>query len=192
MIEQAKPESFFMLTPEIRDRLLTAKLTAAEWRIWCYLVSLDPFGDRGAKYQPAELMLQCGVKKSTYFAAISKLAERGLIDLSFYGLKSNKNCTESQIRDRLKSQLGGLPEVKTPAGRIDLLTETEIIEVKRVGDWKSALGQLLVYSGFYPEHRKRLHLFGRESDEQKIATIANSCLSFDVTVSFEVAVEVES
>jgi hypothetical protein len=80
MIKQAKPESFFMLTPEIRDRLLTAKLTAAEWRIWCYLVSLDPFGDRGAKYQPAELMLQCGVKKSTYFAAKAKFQKLGLFD----------------------------------------------------------------------------------------------------------------
>jgi hypothetical protein len=40
------PETFFILTPEVREKLLTANLTAAEWRIWCYLVSLDPFGDR--------------------------------------------------------------------------------------------------------------------------------------------------
>ncbi len=39
-------ESFFMLTPHVRDKLLSANLTAAQWRIWCYLVSLDPFGDR--------------------------------------------------------------------------------------------------------------------------------------------------
>jgi hypothetical protein len=49
-----------MLTSNVRDKLLSAKLTAAEWCIWCYLVSLDPFGDRGAKYSPAELMLKCG------------------------------------------------------------------------------------------------------------------------------------
>jgi hypothetical protein len=74
------PETFFILTPEVREKLLTANLTAAEWRIWCYLVSLDPFGDRGAKYLPAELMLKCKVKKSTYFAAKAKFQKLGFFD----------------------------------------------------------------------------------------------------------------
>lgn len=69
-----------MLTPNVRDSLLEAKLTAAEWRIWCYLVSLDPFGDRGAKYSPAELMLKCGVKKTAYFKAKAKFQQLGLFD----------------------------------------------------------------------------------------------------------------
>ena len=59
--------TFFMLTPDVRDRLLETKLTAAEWRVWCYLVSLDPFGDRGAKFSPAELMLKCSIKKNNLF-----------------------------------------------------------------------------------------------------------------------------
>ena len=75
-----KSESFFMLTPNVRDKLLEAKLTAAEWRIWCYLVSLDPFGSRGAKFSPSELMLKCSVKKSTYFAAKAKFQKLGLFD----------------------------------------------------------------------------------------------------------------
>ncbi len=102
MIKQAKPESFFMLTPEIRDRLLTAKLTAAEWRIWCYLVSLDPFGDRGAKYQPAELMLQCGVKKSTYFAAKAKFQKLGLFDF-----KDGTTKVFNLQRERIESEHSG-------------------------------------------------------------------------------------
>ena len=75
-----KTESFFMLTPKVRDKLLEAKLTAAQWRIWSYLVSLDPFGDRGAKFCPAELMIKCGVKRSTYFAAKAKFQKLGLFD----------------------------------------------------------------------------------------------------------------
>ncbi|MDJ0719082.1 MAG: hypothetical protein QNJ54_33460 [Prochloraceae cyanobacterium] len=77
-----------------------------------------------------------------------------------YFKTSKINPVEYQIRDRLHQQSGGLKEVATPAGRIDLLTNTEIIEIKRIGDWKAALGQILVYSAYYPEHQKRLHLFG--------------------------------
>ena len=72
--------TFFRLTPGVRDRLLEINLTAAEWRIWCYLVSLDPFGDRGAKFVPAELMLKCKIKKTTYFSAKAKFQKLGLFD----------------------------------------------------------------------------------------------------------------
>jgi hypothetical protein len=75
-------DTYFRLTPVVRDKLLESKLTAAEWRIWSYLVSLDPFGDRGAKFSPAELMLKCAVKKSTYFAAKAKFQKLGLFDFS--------------------------------------------------------------------------------------------------------------
>lgn len=60
----------------------------------------------------------------------------------------------------LQQKLGGLREVITPAGNIDLLTSTEIIEVKAVKDWKGALGQILVYGTYYPSHSRRIHLFG--------------------------------
>ena len=72
--------TFFRLTPGVRDRLLEINLTAAEWRVWCYLVSLDPFGDRGAKFSPAELMLKCSIKKTTYFATKAKFQKLGLFD----------------------------------------------------------------------------------------------------------------
>jgi hypothetical protein len=72
-------QPFFMLTAGVRNRLLETNLTAAEWRIWCYLVSLDPFGDRGVAFSVSELMLRCRVKKSTYFAAKAKLQKLGLV-----------------------------------------------------------------------------------------------------------------
>ncbi|PPS41937.1 hypothetical protein [Chroococcidiopsis sp. TS-821] len=94
-----KTQQFFMLTPNVRDKLLDANLTAAEWRVWCYLVSLDPFGDRGAKFSPAELMLRCGIKKSTYFATKAKFQKLGLFDFKdgttkVYNLQSHPVDTE--------------------------------------------------------------------------------------------------
>ncbi|MBC1220961.1 hypothetical protein GNF10_25400 [Nostoc sp. UCD121] len=52
-------------------------------------------------------------------------------------------------------------EVNTPAGKIDILTIHEIIEVKNVLGWKSAIGQILIYGHYYPNHQKRIHLFGQ-------------------------------
>ncbi len=80
MAKRYPTEQFFMLTPNVRDKLLQCKLTAAEWRIWCYLVSLDPFGDSGAKFSLAELMLKCRIKKTAYFKAKAKFQKLGLFD----------------------------------------------------------------------------------------------------------------
>ena len=50
-------------------------------------------------------------------------------------------------------------EVKTPVGRIDILTPTDIYELKTYRQAKHAIGQLLSYSYFYPEHELNLVLF---------------------------------
>ena len=59
----------------------------------------------------------------------------------------NSPCVRSEAwyRDKLASQLQGKTEVKTPVGRIDILTKTQLIEVKRVSGWKSAIGQVKSY-----------------------------------------------
>ena len=76
------------------------------------------------------------------------------------GGKTVYKRSEEYYRCKLHKKLGGVTEVCTPVGRIDILTSTEIIEVKDVKSWKSALGQIEVYSDYYPSHQKRLHLFG--------------------------------
>ncbi len=40
-------------------------------------------------------------------------------------------------------------ELQVSYGRIDILTDKEIIEVKEGFVWKSALGQILIYGHFY-------------------------------------------
>jgi hypothetical protein len=72
-----------------------------------------------------------------------------------------KKYIEQKVKDRLCIALNGEQEVNTLAGRIDILTKTEVIEVKSFKGWKSAVGQVLVYGHYYPSHRKRIHFFGK-------------------------------
>lgn len=94
--------------------------------------------------------------------------------------KNNNDC-EKKIQVKLLSELGGKIEVETPFGFIDLLTDTEIIEIKNGEHWKNGLGQLCAYSKFYPAHRKRLHLFNMEKDTD----IEELCKDFNIRVSYD-------
>ncbi|NCR26760.1 MAG: hypothetical protein GPJ25_10230 [Microcystis aeruginosa LE13-04] len=127
-------ETFFMLTPDVRDRLLTAKLTAAEWRVWCYLASLDPFGDRGAKFIPAELMLACSIGKSSYFAIKAKFQKLGLFDFKeglsrVFNLQRNSRTLESnsgilESNSGILESNSGILESKSPKPLQDKDSET--------------------------------------------------------------------
>lgn len=71
--------------------------------------------------------------------------------------------TEKSVQKRLQRKLGGDIEVMVPSGSIDLLTITEIIEIKKASKWKEGVGQLMIYGQDYPSHTKRLHIFGKTS-----------------------------
>ena len=106
-----KNNTFFMLSPNVGNQLLDCDLTAAEWRMWCYLVTLDPFGDSGAKFSPAELMLKCGIKKTAYFKAKAKFQKLGLFDfkdavtkvINLQGKFSQSAKTDSTKTDSAKT-----------------------------------------------------------------------------------------
>ena len=65
-------------------------------------------------------------------------------------------------------------EVQTEVGRIDLLTKEFIFEFKQIKKWKEGLGQLLVYSHYYPECAKVLYLVGAATESYK-ALIDEHC-----------------
>ena len=88
---------------------------------------------------------------------------------------------EKKIQEKLHKQLGGLIEVETDFGYIDLLTDTSIIEIKNGDNWKHGLGQLIVYSHFYPNHKKILYLF----NIRKNYKIDEFCIKYDITVTYE-------
>lgn len=91
---------------------------------------------------------------------------------------------ETVLCEGLSQSINGTTEVKTPIGYIDIMTDSQIIEVKRVRKWKWALGQILVYGLYYPDHEKRIHLFGR-CKESKLQTIKDHCVKFDVVVTWQ-------
>lgn len=53
---------------------------------------------------------------------------------------------ESLWRDALATALHGKIEVRIPEGRVDVVTETEAIEVDFQHKWKEGIGQCLVYA----------------------------------------------
>ena len=91
---------------------------------------------------------------------------------------------ESDYSKRLAKQLNGKREITTIAGNIDVLTTTELIEIKAVKMWKHALGQVLIYGYYYPSHQKRIHLYG-ETQESFLNMIKSHCNRFNVKVTWE-------
>ncbi|WP_414590161.1 hypothetical protein [Scytonema sp. PCC 10023] len=180
MTEKLSSQRSCLLTSFTVNQLFEAELTAAEWRLWAYLASLEPLSDLP---DIAVIIKEARIKKSTFYTAIAKLHKYELVPKRLKIASYDK--PESRIRETLRSQLEGLSEVITPTGRIDILTDTEIIEVKGVREWKSALGQILVYSALYPSHKKRIHLFGEAEELKKLPDIEAACLPFGVLVTGE-------
>lgn len=118
-------------------------------------------------------------------------AARGFVRFLIDGAKpvdpivtAPKQGTEAWYRDRVAKQLKGKTEVTTPSGRIDVLTKTEVIEVKQASQWKQALGQVLIYSKSYPNHQPRIHLIG-DLKQSKLTQIQQECKQFGVKVTWE-------
>jgi hypothetical protein len=121
--------------------------------------------------------------ESIVYKAIAKLKAAGFLPKWIVLTKADYADTERQIRDRLKAELDGQTEVVTAVGRIDLLTESEVIEIKEINNWKEALGKILADSAFFPKHSKRIHLFCHPN-LAKLALAQASCSEFGITVTF--------
>lgn len=161
------------------------RLRPAERDVLYYLRTIDPFG-KGIDIGVREIAGVLGYNPGTVSKALKVLHDREYIDAAKYMNPRIQNNVEQRIRDRLQRQLGGLCEITTPVGRIDLLTDTQVIEIKPISDWKAALGQVLTYSGFYPQHQRRIHLFYDPGNPLKQAEeIQRICAEFGVEVTLE-------
>ena len=160
------------------DLLLNKKLDGTSYRI--YLILQKAIRSR-MTLTADEIMLKAEISRSTYTTAVTKLDELGL--LPTWCKIQRKNQPEKIVRDRLQTQLGGKVEAYTRWGLIDLLTATELIEVKIVSHWKDAIGHLIAMSRKYPNHAKRLHLFGYE--EPCLEHIEDVCQDCEIRVTFE-------
>lgn len=103
----------------------------------------------------------------------------------YLSVQRQVKLTEKKVQSRLAKNLGAVKrEVPTLAGKIDILTERELIEVKSVNNWKCAVGQVLIYGQSYCDRQKRIHLFG-EASPSFLSMIRSYCAVFDIEVTWE-------
>ena len=89
---------FYPLTPSVAQTLREANLTAAEWRIWSYLVELDPWGDRYVSLEVLDVLSQCNCSKATFYRAIAKFQQLGLFDFQDKGFCVKNETGTSRLR----------------------------------------------------------------------------------------------
>ena len=160
------------------DTLMDKRLDGSSYRV--YLVLQKAIRLR-MPLTADEIMERAGISRSAYTTAVTKLDELAL--LPDWCKIQRKNQPERAVRDRLQSQLGGKVEAYTKFGLIDLLTETELIEIKVSHRWKDAIGHIIAKSEKYPNHKKRLHLFGIQ--EPILDNIQDVCDRLGIQVTFE-------
>lgn len=101
----------------------------------------------------------------------------------------NTAGTERYIQMNYWRTLGGKLEVKTPHGRIDLLTSHTIYEFKNHRGYKSAIGQLITYSETYPNKRLVMVLFdmiypSTQKRRDRLNSITELCLSRNIRPNY--------
>jgi hypothetical protein len=92
----------------------------------------------------------------------------------------DRDKTERLSCEWMAENLGGMLEFGVPAGRIDVLTESTVFEVKQAHNWKHALGQVLVYGSYFPDREKVIVLVGKT--QQHIEIAKSHCAAFNVQV----------
>lgn len=108
-----------------------------------------------------------------------------------YGTRTQHYSIETTIQTRMvneyeKSNILINSEVRNIMGRIDILTNTEVIEIKRWTHRNTGVGQLKLYSTEYPDKLLRLHIYGRKLINQKLVdNFVKACKQLDIIVSFE-------
>lgn len=95
---------------------------------------------------------------------------------------TKQNSKEKELQLEIAQAENGEIEVQTVYGRIDILTPDKVIEVKTAINWKSAIGQVLVYSLCYPSREKWIYLF--DHDDVDTYNIQKACKQTGVRVKF--------
>ncbi|OCQ92251.1 hypothetical protein BCD64_00085 [Nostoc sp. MBR 210] len=90
---------FYPLTPETSRKLRNGNLTAAEWRIWSYLVEIDSWGDRYQEVNTLEIIQECNVSKATFYRAVAKLQELEIFDFQDIGFSIRNLCGVTSLKN---------------------------------------------------------------------------------------------
>ncbi|ACH46757.1 unknown [Feldmannia species virus] len=146
-----------------------------------------------------DLRLQATINKNylewTSAPELEKVRQDLIAPLEHFELYKKRSGHEAVIRDKLAESLGGKTEVRTPCGRIDVLTSTEVIEVKHYRMFLHGYGQVMGYGEYHPLLKKRLHLFALIEDvrsdrkiedlDRKIEMAEKMCVTSNIEVTFE-------
>lgn len=97
-----------------------------------------------------------------------------LFCLSFSGF-AQKKMHEADYSDKIQSLIGGQREYTVTSGRVDILTETNAIEVEWANKWKDAIGQSLWY-GVQTNRAPLIVLIMRREKDYKYFLQLNSTL----------------
>lgn len=97
----AAPEraSFYLLSFEVAQELRSYDLSAAEWRLWSYLATLDPFGNQYQELPDLISVLQeCRISKPTFYRCLARFEDLGLFDtqplkIAFRNLRGSKKLS---------------------------------------------------------------------------------------------------
>jgi hypothetical protein len=163
----------------IYDRLINTEITAPMYRAYLYFLDCDLTGQRPTA---DEICQNARIGTRNLYDMVEKMRPLTLVP-NWLTLDPKSRSIEAQVRDKLQAKVGGIAEASCIYGPIDLLTDTEIIEVKRIDDWKTGLGQVVAKGLEYPDHQRHLYLFGQSKGALRNAKATGKALN--ITVSFE-------
>lgn len=171
-------QSGIFIEAETLAKMSQTKIDASTYRLYFYLQKASHLQ---LKPKTREVLMDNNLSLSTLRSGNRTI--RALKIMPGLGKTKRRNQIEWEVRDRLQSRIGGQTEASNPWGLIDLLTDTEIIEIKVINQWKEAFGHLLPKSEALPQRQKRLHLFGHV--DTNLERIIEYCSKHDVLVTFE-------
>jgi hypothetical protein len=163
----------------IYDTLINPDISAPMYRAYLYFLDCDLTGQRPT---PEAIGKNARISARNLYDLVERMRPLGLVP-EWLTLDPTSRSIEAQIRDNLQTKLGGIAEASCICGPIDLLTDRELIEVKRIDDWKTGLGQVIAKGLEYPQHQRHLYLFGQSHGALRNAKA--TCKALDITISFE-------
>jgi hypothetical protein len=95
-----------------------------------------------------------------------------------------RNLLEDQIQQNLANRFNCKREVRCPCGRVDLLSDEMLIEVKTARLWKSAVGQVLSYASHFPGRQQVIYLFD-VPESFDIDAVSDTCRNLGIIVMTE-------
>jgi hypothetical protein len=130
---QAPSGKYFALSPELAKELRAINLHASEWRLWSYLVTLDPFGDRYQELPDlVDILTECDISKATFYRALAKFEEHKLFDtqplrIAFRNLRGQRIV--SSVRNSDSSMRQPDSPMRISVSQVRLSSEEKISEL---------------------------------------------------------------